>query len=145
MTETLQVVCPACQTTNRIVTAKINASPQCGKCHGALFSGQPLTLNATTFALQVQRSDIPLLIDFWADWCGPCKMMAPAFQQAAGLLEPRVRLGKINTETEPQISGQFGIRSIPTLILLVGGREIARQSGAMGAQDIVRWTLSHLR
>lgn len=90
----------------------------------------------------VTRSDIPVLVDFWAPWCGPCQTMAPAFVQAASMLEPRVRLAKVNTEDEQQLAAQFGIRSIPTLVLFKNGREVARQSGAMGAQEIVRWATS---
>jgi thioredoxin 2 len=98
-----------------------------------------MELTTATFARHAERNDIPLLVDFWAPWCGPCKMMAPQFQQAARLLEPKVRLAKVNTEAEPHLAAQFGIRSIPTLALFQNGREIARQPGAMGAQDIVRW------
>jgi thioredoxin 2 len=87
---------------------------------------------------------LPVLVDFWAPWCGPCKMMAPQFQQAARQLEPRIRLAKVNTEAEPHLAAQFGIRSIPTLALFQGGREIARQAGAMGVQDIVRWVSAQL-
>jgi len=104
--------------------------------------GEPIELTTATFARHAQRNDIPLLVDFWAPWCGPCKMMAPQFQQAARLLEPKVRLAKVNTEAEPQLAAQFGIRSIPTLALLRGGQEVARQVGAMGAQEIVRWVSS---
>jgi thioredoxin 2 len=104
--------------------------------------GEPIELTTATFARHAQRSDIPLLVDFWAHWCGPCRMMAPQFQQAARLLEPKVRLAKVNTEAEPQLAAQFGIRSIPTLALFRGGQEVARQAGAMGAQDIVRWVSS---
>ena len=101
-----------------------------------------MALNSDDFALHLQRNDIPMLVDFWAPWCGPCKMMAPHFAQAAVSLEPRFRLAKVNTEAEPELGGQFGIRSIPTLVLFRAGREIARQSGAMGAQDIIRWAQS---
>ena len=101
-----------------------------------------MTLNSDDFALHLQRNDIPMLVDFWAPWCGPCKMMAPHFAQAAVSLEPRFRLAKVNTEAEPELGGQFGIRSIPTLVLFRAGREIARESGAMGAQDIIRWAQS---
>ncbi len=96
------------------------------------------------FEAEVLQSDKPVLLDFWAPWCGPCKMMAPHFAQAAGMLEPTVRLAKVDTEAEQQLGAQFGIRSIPTLALFKGGSEVARQPGAMGAQDIVRWARSHL-
>jgi thioredoxin 2 len=104
-----------------------------------LFNGHPLALNAKSFETHLASNDIPLLVDFWADWCGPCKMMAPAFAQATQVLEPRIRLGKIDTEAEQQLSARYNIRSIPTLILFKGGRELARQSGAQSAQDILRW------
>ena len=103
-----------------------------------------MDLTTATFARHLERSDLPLLVDFWAPWCGPCKMMAPQFEQAASLLEPKVRLAKVNTEAEPHLAAQFGIRSIPTLILFRGGHEVARQAGAMGAQDIMRWVTSRL-
>jgi thioredoxin 2 len=142
MTESLHIVCPACKAVNRLPSTKAAKHPVCGKCHQPLFSGQPMALNSDDFALLLQRNDIPMLVDFWAPWCGPCKMMAPHFAQAAVSLEPRFRLAKVNTEAEPELGGQFGIRSIPTLVLFRAGREIARQSGAMGAQDIIRWAQS---
>jgi thioredoxin 2 len=139
MTDPLHIVCPHCSAINRIPVARLQESPKCGKCHNPLFSGQPLEVTAATFKKHIERDEIPLLVDFWAPWCGPCKMMTPAFQQAAAQLEPRVRLLKVNTEAEQQLGAQFNIRSIPTLALFHKGREVTRQAGAMGAADIVRW------
>lgn len=142
--DTLHVVCPHCHTTNRIAAAQLGQVANCGKCHQALFTGEPVALDEPAFARHVQRSDVPLLVDFWAPWCGPCRMMAPHFAAAARELEPRLRLVKVNTEEAPHLSAQLQIRSIPTLALFVGGREVARQPGAMGSADIVRWVGQHL-
>ena len=145
MTDTLHIVCPHCHTTNRVQSADLARAPDCGSCHRALFTGQPVALDAAAFDKQVQRSHIPVLVDFWAPWCGPCRMMAPAYEQAAKLLEPQVRLAKVNTEDEQMLASRFQIRSIPTLALFAQGREVARQAGAMrSAQDIAAWVRSVL-
>lgn len=144
MSDALHLVCPHCDAVNRVPATRLAQNPNCGQCHRPLFSAHPIELSNANFGKHIGRSDIPVLVDFWAPWCGPCKMMAPQFAQAAALLEPQVRLAKVNTEQEQMIGAQFGIRSIPTLALFSNGREIARQAGAMGAQDIVRWVRAQI-
>jgi len=143
-TESLHVVCPHCHTTNRVAPADLSSTPDCGKCHRPLFDGHPAPLDEAAFEKHVTRSQLPVLVDFWAPWCGPCRMMAPQFEAAAKQLEPHVRLVKVNTEEAQGLAARYNIRSIPTVALFVNGREVARQPGAMGAADIVRWTRSHL-
>ena len=145
MNTPLNVVCPACGVVNRVPRERAGAGPKCGKCHQALFSGEPIPLTSGNFERQVLRSGIPVLVDFWAPWCGPCRAMAPAFEQAAATLEPRVRLAKLNTDEEQQLAARFGIRSIPTMILFEDGREVARQSGALPGGAIEQWVKRTLR
>jgi thioredoxin 2 len=141
----LQVVCPHDGAINRIPATRLGDAPRCGKCHEPLFNGAPLELDAAGFQRQLENSQLPLLVDFWAPWCGPCRMMGPAFHKAAAMLEPRVRLAKVDTEQQQEIAQRLGIRSIPTMILFAGGREIARHSGALTApEQIARWTSAQL-
>ncbi|WP_066091613.1 thioredoxin TrxC [Xanthomonas massiliensis] len=140
---TLQVPCPHCQAINRVPAARLAQHPNCGRCHRPLFEGLPITLDATNFDLHASRADLPLVVDFWAPWCGPCRMMAPAYAQAAALLEPKVRLGKLDTEANPVLATRFDIRSIPTMAVFLHGREIARHSGAIPLQAIVQWVNQH--
>jgi thioredoxin 2 len=139
MIDPLHVVCPQCQAANRVPAARLREHPACGKCKSPLFAGKPVELDAAAFERQLAASDVPLVVDFWAPWCGPCRAMAPQFERAARELEPEVRLAKVNTEVEPDIAARFGIRSIPTLIAFRGGRELARQAGAQDAPSLVRW------
>ena len=145
MADPLHIVCPHCDAINRLAHERLADQPVCGKCSRALFEGKPLDVNSQRFMRHISRNDIPVLVDFWAAWCGPCRMMAPAYAQAAGRLEPNVRLLKVDTEASQDIAGLFGIRSIPTLALFQGGKELARQAGAMDAGSIVSWVQTRTR
>jgi thioredoxin 2 len=138
----LHVVCPQCATTNRVARERLADGATCGNCKAPLFNGRPFALTKADFARHV-NADVPLVVDFWAAWCGPCRMMAPAYEQAAGRVPAGIQLAKLDTEAEPGIASQYGIRSIPTLIAFRNGREIARQSGALPLPQLIQWITTH--
>jgi thioredoxin 2 len=142
MDKAAHVICPHCDTINRVPQAKLDAGGKCGNCHKPLLEARPVALDQARFDRHLQKGDVPLLVDFWAPWCGPCKAMAPEFERAAGRLEPNLRLVKVNVDEEPALAQRYGIQSIPTLAVFRHGKELARQAGAMSAADLERWVAS---
>lgn len=144
MAEPVHVVCPHCHSTNRVPSDKLAAGGKCGKCRELLFTGKPVELNKFNFSKFISNNDLPVVVDFWASWCGPCKMMAPVFEQAAQDLSARIILAKVNTESEQQLAGQYNIRSIPTLAMFNKGQEISRSAGAMDLNSLKQWVQAQL-
>ena len=142
MSETVHVVCIECNTTNRVPVIHDDKEMNCGRCHKPLFGAAPKSLDANGFQAQITKSEIPVIVDFWAPWCGPCKAMAPAFEQASLMLNSRARLVKVNTDEQQSLGSQYSIRSIPTVAIFKGGRELARRAGAISAKDLVTWVNS---
>ena len=138
------IVCPHCNSTNRVPTDKLQAELSCGQCHQALFDKRPAALSFQGLEAQIAKSEVPVVVDFWAPWCGPCLMMAPEYEKACALLEPQARCVKVDTQIHPSAATKYNIRSIPTLAIFKGGREVARVSGARSAKDLVQWVHSSL-
>ena len=133
------IVCPHCDAVNRVPSERLTENPVCGKCRKPLFAGSPVALTDSNFDRHLSRNDLPLVVDFWAPWCGPCKMMAPAYEQAAGQIEPRARLVKVDTEQNQMLAQRFAIRSIPTLAVFRNGQQVASQPGAMNLPQLLQW------
>lgn len=142
MDQVLHVVCTHCNAVNRISPSRLRDHPKCGKCHASLFTGQPVEVNAIQFDLLLSRSSLPLLVDFWAPWCGPCLSMAPAYKQAAAALEPDYHVIKVNVDDEPTLAARYRIQSIPTIAIFRNGQEVTRQAGAMSSQSMLSWARS---
>ena len=144
MDDLLYIVCPACNTQNRVPSVRLRDKPKCGKCKTPLFSAHPVNLSDANFTTHIEDSTIPVVVDFWAPWCGPCKMMAPAYEQAAAELEPNFRLAKVDTDASQVTAARYAISAIPTMIMFKNGREVARQPGAMPYPSIVQWIRSQI-
>jgi thioredoxin 2 len=144
MDGSLHIVCPHCDTINRVPHARLKEGGRCGQCRQALFGDHPVALDTARFERHLAKSDVPLVIDFWAPWCGPCRAMAPEFEKAADALEREARLVKVNVDEEPSVAQRFQVRSIPTLVLALHGRELARTAGARSAAQLVEWVRHEL-
>jgi thioredoxin 2 len=140
----VHIVCPQCDAINRVPRERLADGGRCGQCHARLFDGHPLALDTARFERHLDNSGVPLLIDFWAAWCGPCRMMAPEFERAAALLEPAVRLVKVDVDAEPELAARFQVQSIPTLVLACQGRVLAREAGARSAAQLTGWVKGEL-